>query len=101
MSIRVKIIDEEVLSSIDPKKLGAYLIRKGWTLGSVSELGKWYYYPKPYSATKEQRWEPKEFEILVPCSNDLIDYKFRMYEMFQVLDEAENRSQLDIWEDLK
>lgn len=86
MSIRVRIIDVDVLKGIDPANLAAYLRRTGWILGSVSSM--------------DERFYKDDYEITVP-EKSCRDYMNRMYEMFQVLEEVEDRSQLDIWEDLK
>ena len=91
MSIRVRIIDDEVLSNIDRYKLRAYLGRTGWMyIGETPNMGEWF----------EKFAGEQCYEIMVPFEG-MRDYKYRMYEMFQVLEEIENRSQLDIWEDLK
>jgi len=86
MSIRVRIVDDEVLESISPENLSAHLHRTGWILGGVSSYGTYFY--------------KDEYEIMV-AERSARDFKNLMYMMFQVLEEVEDRSQLDIWEDLK
>lgn len=91
MSIRVRITDDEVLSNIDRSKLRSYLGRTGWMhIGETPGVGEWF----------EKCASEEHYELMIPFE-DMLDYKYRMYGMFQVLEEVEDRSQLDIWEDLK
>lgn len=86
MSIRVRIVDDEVLRNINRAKLRSYLILHGWTLGAISDYGEWFF--------------RDDSDMCVPYESAR-DYMHRMYEMFQILEAVEDRSQLDIWEDLK
>lgn len=89
-SIRVKIRDEEVLRSIEPEQLVAYLRAKGW-----SEDRK--------HSDKGALWidSSQEYELLVPYRPDLSDYVSRIIDIVDALEVIEDRSQLEILHDLK
>lgn len=86
MSIRVRITDDEVLQNVNRNNVIAHLKRTGWEHGATGQWSDWFY--------------KDDHEVQLPIQT-VLDYKYRIYELFQVLEEVEDRSQLDIWEDLK
>jgi len=99
--IRVTIKDADALKSIKVDQLKTYLEKSGWfkrqdimnTLASgerqiVAQLWSADVGPKVKTA------------IVVPIHNDFRDHVARMSEAIQSLEQAENRSQLEIYVDI-
>ncbi len=84
----VQNINVEILKSVDPKHLRAYLETHGW------------YEDRPFldNATiwLKQDSERGEFEILLPLRTNLGDYETRMREAIETLEIVENCSQIEI-----
>ncbi len=90
--MNVSVRDTEVLKTIEPNQLKAYLQARGW------------YEERPFldNATiwLKQDAERGEFEILLPIKTTLGDYVARIREAIATLEVAENRSQAEILNEL-
>jgi hypothetical protein len=90
--MKVTVRDAEILKTIELQQLKDYLESHGW------------YEDRPFldNATVWLKQEPKhdEFEILLPNKQHLGDYSTRIQEALEILEEVENRSQIDILSDL-
>jgi hypothetical protein len=88
--MKASIRDLDTFKSIRPLQLISYLRGNGWQEVQRDPLGAY--------------WEQaggEAPEILVPLSTGLRDFPLRMAEALQVLEQSEQRSQLDILEDLR
>ena len=86
--MRVRISDKQVLQSITPVQLMAYLRSKGAT-----QLDEY-----PGKATI---WQYGSEELLVPLATRFADYPARMADVLAALEREEDRSQLLIEADLR
>ncbi len=87
--MKVTIRDNEILNTVNPKVLEAHLIAKGWY-----ERGRIYNDAGAIWRLKQDAED--EFEILLPLSQTIGDYAARISDAIKILEEVENRSQLDI-----
>ena len=90
----VTVRDPSILSNLDPMQLTAYLQSRGWLQESRVD-------------DKESVWvisindeEYDEFSITLPLNPNTRSYALRMAEILEILERAEERSQLDILSDL-
>ena len=88
--MRTTIRDIETLASIRPLEMVAYLRANGWQQEQKLELGAFW--------IKETQNET--FELLLPLDPKVRDLPNRMAEVLRTLEEAEQRSQLEIVEDV-
>lgn len=90
--MKVTVRDSEILKTIEPSKLKAYLQAKAWVeerqLSDRAAVWLW-------KGSSED-----EHEILLPLRQDLGDYAARMSDALKVLEVVEQRSQLEILSDL-
>jgi len=87
MAVKVTIRDREVLMSIQPREVAAYLRAKGWS--KIDQI-----------ADKASIWAYQDSEILLPLDHSLGDFAIRMAELLRALEKTENRSQMDILRDI-
>ncbi len=87
--MKVTIRDKEILKTVNPKVLEEHLIAKGWY-----EHGRIYNNAGAIWRLKQDAED--EFEILLPLSQTIGDYAARISDAIKILEEVENRSQLDI-----
>jgi hypothetical protein len=93
MTMKVRIQDKEALDALSWEALRAYLDRAGWQ--HVKDIpGKGVIY-KRKGADRRLR------EVAVPLHRDFADYAARMGDAVGTLASAENRSELDVYEDLR
>jgi hypothetical protein len=88
--MKATIRDAEILRAIRPLELVGYLRANGWHEEQPLERGAFW-----LKESKEQ-----SYELLLPLDSNLGDFANRMAEVLQVLERAEQRSQLEIVEDL-
>ena len=86
--MRVRISDKQALLSISPAQLMAYLRSKG--ARQVDEF-----------SGKATVWSYGDEELLVPLATRFADYAARMADILAVLEQMEERSQLQILHDLQ
>lgn len=86
--MRVRISDKQALLSISPAQLMAYLRNKG--ARQVDEF-----------PGKAAVWSYGDEELLVPLATRFADYAARMADILAVLEQKEERSQLQILHDLQ
>lgn len=88
--MKVTVRDAEILKSIEIQQLKDYLKSHGW------------YEDHPFldNATIWLKPEHQDFEILLPTKQHLGDYSTRVQEALAILEEVENRSQIEILSDL-
>ena len=84
--MKATIRDAEILRAIRPLELVAYLRANGWHQEQRLERGAF--------------WRKESNELLLPLDSNLRDFANRMAEVLQMLERAEQRSQLEILEDL-
>ncbi len=84
--MKATIRDAEILRAIRPLELVAYLRANGWRQEQRLERGAF--------------WRKESNELLLPLDSNLGDFANRMAEVLQMLERAEQRSQLEILEDL-
>ncbi len=88
--MKVTVRDTEILKTIEINQLRDYLQSHGW-------------YEDRDFLTNATIWlnrDRDELEILLPLRNTLKDYAMRIGEAIEILELAENRSQLEILSDL-
>lgn len=90
--MKVAVRDSDAFQSLPPREVAAYLRGRGWN--EISRLG-----------TKGSVWvlrtdDHDEYELLLPLDRTLRDFKVRMSEVLATLEQAEQRSQLEILQDL-
>lgn len=90
--MNVQIQDRAALSSLDVVNLRAYLDSMGWR-----NLGQWGERPATIFAMDSGG---RTWEITVPHSGDVVGYAEGMAEAVAVLADVEERSQLDVFDDL-
>lgn len=91
--MKAQIRDKQALSSISIAGLTSYLQTRKWT-----NKGKWGNRPAVIYTKKHAR---RHWDILVPTDTDVADYARGMAEALEILATIEDRSQLDIFNDLK
>lgn len=93
MTMKVRIEDKDALDALSWKALKAYLDRTGWQ--HAKELpGKGVIY-------RRRGPDRRLREIAVPLRRDFADYAARMGDAVGTLARAEDRSELDVYEDLR
>ena len=88
--LRVKITDKDALYAIEPFELALYLTRNGWSI-------KEHIYPSP--TTTIDVFSNGHNEILL-AHRRLGDYINVIERILEILERAENRSQLVIYRDI-
>ena len=86
------VCDNDILKSLDPRQVAAYLQSKGWHERTRI--------PAQVSSWTRDTFSEDKLKIYLPLNQDFDDYPRRMYEVMEILEKAENRSQLDILSDL-
>ncbi len=84
--MKATIHDLDAIHNVRPLDVTAYLRQKEWT--EQSRDGN------------RVIWTHEDFELLVPLNSNYRDYAVRMAELLQTLSVAEDRSQLEVFEDL-
>lgn len=85
--MKILIRDKDALSQVNYNKVESYLKGRGWS-------------KKASIQSKANIWRLDKKEILVPILSSLEDYSARIYDLFETLSETENRSQLEIYNDI-
>jgi hypothetical protein len=88
--VKVTVRDESVLRTVRPSEVAAYLRAEGW-----AETRR-----QTAAAFWEKSVRGDDLEVLLPLEPTFRDYARRVGDMLEVLEVAENRSQLDIYADL-
>ncbi len=88
--MKATIRDLETLNAVRPLELVSYLRANQWQQAQRLEKGAFW--------TKEQG--SSNFEVLLPLDASLRDFPNRIAEVLAMLEQVENRSQLEILEDL-
>jgi hypothetical protein len=91
--MKVTIKDREVLQALDSEAVADYLLAYGWK--QVEQIGD------KGTAWKLCAEQNREYEILLPLRRTVGDYVLRMADILRTLEVAEQRSQLDIWNDIE
>ena len=86
------ISDVDILSHLQPQQVESYLQATGW-----HERNR---IPDKVSIWTRDTYSEDKLKIQLPLNLDFDDYPRRMYEIMAVLENAENRSQLDILSEL-
>ncbi|GAB1541148.1 hypothetical protein NUACC21_38180 [Scytonema sp. NUACC21] len=86
------VCDNDILKSLDPCQVAAYLQSKGWHERTRV--------PAQVSSWTRDTFNEDKLKIYLPLDQDFDDYPRRMYEVMEILEKAENRSQLDILSEL-
>jgi len=90
--MRASISDLETLRSINPDDVSAYLTSRGWKKRQdISETASLW-------TTSLKR---SERELFLPQKPDYRDFPARIIELIKILEDVENRSQLEIIDDIK
>ena len=89
--MKATIRDAATLSTIRPLEVVSYLRAAGWKKES-EQAGKW--------ATWVREIDGEEYEVAVPLTTQYRDFALRMSDILQVLEVAEKRTQLEIFQDL-
>ena len=80
--------DVEILNHLQPQQIDKYLKSKGWHEQSVI--------PNKVSIWIRDNYPENKLKIQLPVDQNFDDYSRRIYDVIEVLEQAENRSQLDI-----
>lgn len=80
--------DIEILNSLEPCQVESYLKSKGWHERTRV--------PNEVSGWTRDTFSDDKFKIYLPLDPSFDDYPRRMYEVMEILEKVENRSQLDI-----
>ena len=91
--MKVQIRDKQALSSISIDGLTSYLQTREWI-----NKGKWGNRP---AVIYTKKYAGRSWDILVPTDTEVGDYAIGMAETLEILATIEDRSQLDIFNDLK
>lgn len=76
----------EKLECIPPEQIQKYLEEYGWCQRKVVEqVSVWTY-----------KRQDKMFGLFLPLTRDFVDYRNRIFEILEILQEVEQRSQEDI-----
>ena len=86
------VCDSDILKSLDPNRVVAYLEAHQWH--------KRTNVPQQVSTWTRDTFSNDKLKIYLPLDKDFDDYPRRMYEIVETLEKAENRSQLDILSEL-
>ncbi|MBD2772569.1 hypothetical protein [Iningainema tapete] len=86
------VCDGDILKSLDPRQVAVYLQSKGWHERTRV--------PAQVSSWTRDTFSEDKLKIYLPLDQDFDDYPRRMYEVMEILEKAENRSQLDILSEL-
>ncbi len=90
--MKVTVEDFEVLKAIQPQQVVTYLQAHGWCeQKQIVDTASIWILP----TNSEQK-----FQLLLPLEQELDDFPFRMIKVLQMLEIAEQRSQLEILADL-
>ena len=89
--MKVQIRDREALSSLTTLNLRAYLKSRGW-----ADAGQW----GERATIHVKEYAGRDWEILVPLRDTVADYAESMAETVEILATVEERSQLDVFNDL-
>ena len=89
--MKVQIRDREALSSLTTLNLRAYLKSQGW-----ADAGQW----GERATIHVKEYAGRDWEILVPLRDTVADYAESMAETVEILATVEERSQLDVFDDL-
>ena len=87
----VQIRDRAALSSLPSSNLRQYLKSHGW-----KDAGKW----GKRATIHTKKYGRRNWEILIPISDDVADYAERMAESIATLATVEKRSQIDVFYDI-
>lgn len=91
--MKVSIRDSKILKTIEPNVLETYLKSNGW-----QKTG--HIYANAGAIWSFKKSAEGEFEILLPLRQNLGDYAARIIDAIKILEEVENRSQIEILSDL-
>jgi len=80
--------DVEILSHLQPQQINKYLKSKGWYEQSVI--------PNKVSIWILDNYAENKLKIQLPIDQNFDDYSQRIYDVIEILEQAENRSRLDI-----
>lgn len=86
------ISDIDILSNLEPQKMEAYLQATGW-----HERNR---IPDKVSIWTRDTFSEDKLKIQLPVDQDFDDYPRRVYEIIEILEKAERRSQLEIISEL-
>lgn len=89
--MKVQIKDRDALSSLTTLNLRAYLKSRGW-----ADAGQW----GERATIHVKEYAGRDWEILVPLRDTVADYAESMAETVEILATVEERSQLDVFDDL-
>ena len=90
--MRAIVSDSDVLKSIEPSQVAAYLHSSGWHQVTCV--------PNRVSSWTRNTFSEDHLKIYLPLDPEFEDYSRRMSEIMETLEKAENRSQLDILSEL-
>jgi hypothetical protein len=90
--MRAIVSDSGVLKSIQPGQVAAYLHSSGWYERTCV--------PNRVSSWTRNTFSEDKLKIYLPLDPDFEDYSRRISEIMEILEKAENRSQLDILSEL-
>ncbi len=91
--MKVTIRDSKLLKAIVPDVLASYLKSNGWEeKGAIYDNAGTIWCLRKYSE--------ENVEILLPLRQNLRDYAARIGDVIKILEDVENRSQMDILSDL-
>lgn len=102
--IKVSIKDDKALKEISPSNLSTYLEQNNWKKSdTISVYGNlvssvWYFERQLNISNDVNKIE--YVKMVIPENQDFTDYSDRIYEIITVLEEIEQRSQLDIFNEL-
>ncbi|PAX56986.1 hypothetical protein [Brunnivagina elsteri] len=82
------ISDVNILNQLQPQQLEIYLKAKGWREHSRI--------PEKVSIWIRDTYSEDKLKIQLPIDNNFDDYALRISEILEILERAENRSQIDI-----
>ncbi|KAB8332491.1 hypothetical protein SD80_017995 [Scytonema tolypothrichoides VB-61278] len=91
--MKVTIRDSQILKTVKADVLQAHLQETGW-----HEIGRIYH--DAGAIWRLQKDSSNEYEILLPLQQSLGDYAARISDALKILEEVENRSQLEILSEL-
>jgi hypothetical protein len=89
--MKATIRDLGILSQIRPLELAAYLRVNGWQVSEETNKATYW---------TQRTTTGESFEVLLPRRREVADFAQRISEALQTLEAAENRSQLEILDDL-
>ncbi|GAA6615839.1 hypothetical protein [Scytonema sp. NUACC26] len=90
--MRAIISDIPILSHLQPERVEAYLLHNGWHQRNRI--------PDKVSIWTRESYSEDKLKIQLPLDPKFDDYPLRMSEIMEILERAENRSQLDILSEL-